>query len=107
MKNKKSSVKKIDDSLNRRVTKYRRLKNLVKKSLEISVRCDLKINVLVYDPSQHKIQEAFTDGQVSLNQLFQMIEGNKKLPKYQQVKLNSREAKTIVKDFDDDEVESP
>lgn len=102
MKAKKTTVKKIDDSLNRRVTKYRRLKNLVKKSLEISVRCDLKINVLVYDPSQHKIQEAFTDGDFSLNNMVEMIEKNKTLPKCHQVKFNSRKAHSIVKDFDND-----
>lgn len=79
--NKKPSVQQIDDSVKRSCTKYKRLKNLVKKSLEISVQCGLKINVLVYDPRFHKVQEVHTNQQVSLQSLFDMIRGNKDLPK--------------------------
>lgn len=65
----------IAGSQHRRVTKYRRLKNLLKKCLEISVQCDLKLNVQVYTTKQHKIQEYYSHDDFSLNHIQEMKVG--------------------------------
>ena len=38
-------------------TKCRRGKNLLKKSYELSVLCGLNVSLIIYDPKRHKMQE--------------------------------------------------
>ena len=38
----------------------------MKKSLELSIKCGLKINIMVYDPTQNMLQERFTSDDLNL-----------------------------------------
>lgn len=55
-----NQVAESKEKRNTRITKYRRLKNLLKKSIEISSRCGIKINVSIYHPYYHKLDEHYT-----------------------------------------------
>ena len=72
MKLDKRSVQPIENGNHKRMTKYRRLKNLLKKSMEISLQCNIMINVSVYDLKSHKLQENFTHKGVSLDKINEM-----------------------------------
>ena len=72
MKLDKRSVQPIENGNHKRMTKYRRLKNLLKKSMEISLQCNIMINVSVYDLKSHKLQENFTHKGVALDKIQEM-----------------------------------
>lgn len=50
-------------------TKYKRIRTLVKNCLEISRLCDVKMNLLVFNSANQKLQENFTDPEVALDKL--------------------------------------
>ena len=47
----------IDSIKQKKNSKCRRSKNLMKKSYELSVLCGLNVSIIIYDPKRHKMQE--------------------------------------------------
>ena len=47
----------ITDPLQKKSTKCRRGRNLMKKCYELSVLCGLKVNLIIFNPKNKKIQE--------------------------------------------------
>ena len=66
-------VKKIEKQSTRYQVKYRKLKALMKKSLELSIKCGLNINILVFDPTKNEIQERYTDDSFCLEEVNKMV----------------------------------
>ena len=48
------------------VSKYRRQSTLVNKMLELSEQSQLKINLVVYDPKYHRMEEIWSHGDFRL-----------------------------------------
>ena len=91
------------------VTKYRRKRTIVKKMLELAKLRNLKINMILYDPKRHKIEQVFTDDDFSLSNINQMMLELNDVPvtqkaKRKQLKFESRNAKTSFK-FTDKELQ--
>ena len=42
------------------VSKYRRQRTLISKMLELSAQCQLKINLFIYDPKFHRMDEIWS-----------------------------------------------
>lgn len=83
------------DQTKRIKSKYKRLKTLMKKVVEVSMLCELQANLLVYDPKFHKLTENYTTGHMKIESVQQMINsidtpygGNRKAP----LKFNSVDA---------------
>ena len=91
------------------VTKYRRKRTIVKKMLELAKLRNLKINMIIYDPKRHKIEQVFTDDDFSISNINQMMLELNDVPVTQkarrkQLKFESRNAKTSFK-FTDKELQ--
>lgn len=61
--------------------KFRRLKTMVKKMVELADNCSVKVNVFVLDPKFVKITEYYSDEQVKLENISKQIDDAKKGPK--------------------------
>ena len=59
-------IRPIANSNNLRNTKCRRTKNLAKKSLEMSIQCDLDIMIIVYDRKFNRYKEITTNPNMDL-----------------------------------------
>lgn len=55
--------------------KYRRTKNLVKKTIEISNQCDLDFILLVHDRKFNRFREIYTNPDLTLEQVDAMMKG--------------------------------
>lgn len=55
------------------ILKYRRKRTLVKKMLELAKLRDLKINVIIYDPCHHKIEELYSEESAKLSSMNLMM----------------------------------
>lgn len=55
--------------------KYRRTKNLVKKTIEISNQCDLDFILLVYDRKFNRFREIYTNPDLTIEQVDAMMKG--------------------------------
>ena len=62
------------DQTKRIKSKYKRLKTLMKKVVEVSQLCELQANLLVYDPKFHKLTENFTTDQMKIDSVQKMID---------------------------------
>ena len=58
-------------------TKCRRGKNLMKKSYELSVLCGLQVNVIIYNPKNNKIQEYSSSAEFTLEKVHEIINADK------------------------------
>jgi len=58
-------------------TKCRRGKNLMKKSYELSVLCGLHVNVIIYNPKNNKMQEYSSSAEFTLDKLHEIINADK------------------------------
>ena len=43
------------------------------KSLELSIKCGLKINIMVFDPLKNELQEKYTDDTVRFSALNDIV----------------------------------
>ena len=48
------------------VQRYRRLKTIIGKTVEVAELCGLHLNLLVYDPHFHRLKEHYTDSGIKL-----------------------------------------
>ena len=56
-------MQKVKETLQQKCTavrKYRRQKTMIKKMLELAEIRGQKINMIIYDPSLHKMEEIYT-----------------------------------------------
>ena len=63
------------------VKKHRRQKTLAKKMCELALIRGCKINLIIYDPKVHKVEEFYTDQEVDLASINQMIANPKEPPR--------------------------
>ena len=57
----KRSNKQISDLNQLRHTKYRRTKNMIKKSIEVGNQCQLDIILVIFDKRQNRYREVHTN----------------------------------------------
>lgn len=99
--NKTKIVKKIDQKKNdlRSYVKCTRTKNLIKKSLEVSIQCDIDIIIIVYDKNKNQIKQTVTNPQVTMDSITKMIheQEESKYKKYKKAYIQTKEAKDIIK----------
>ena len=67
------TVKRIESAKNLRCTKYRRTKNLVKKSVEISTQCEIDIVLIIFDKKYNRFREVHTNRGFTLDTVNQMM----------------------------------
>ena len=60
----------IPNLSHRKVTYCKRKKGLLKKSIELSVLCDLKVFCYIYDPSQQRVIHFASDPSLNLLDIF-------------------------------------
>lgn len=60
----------IPNLSHRKVTYCKRKKGLLKKSIELSVLCDLKVFCYIYDPSQQRVIHFASDPSLNLLDMF-------------------------------------
>ena len=66
-------IEPISDVVQKRNTKSKRTKVLVKKSKELSILCNLDINITIYDRTIHKVQQFSTKQGFTVQSIYQMI----------------------------------
>ena len=62
----RQSVKEMTPGVMCANTKFKRLRTILKNSVEIGIQCGISINVMVFDPRLNKLREHYTDKNVSL-----------------------------------------
>ena len=63
----------ISNPVQKRNTKSKRTKVLIKKSRELSILCNLDINVSIYDRSINKLQQFSTKDGFTVESLYEII----------------------------------
>lgn len=66
-------VKETPEQRGKAVRKYRRQKTMIKKMLELAEIRGQKINMIIYDPALHKIEEIYTHKDFNMDGIHQMI----------------------------------
>ena len=69
-KKKYEEIKKIENTNNRNVTWVKRLKGVIKKSIELSILCDQEIFVFVLDKQRKRVVHYQSDQDLHLLSLF-------------------------------------
>ena len=92
------------------VKKHRRQKTLAKKMCELASIRDCKINLIIYDPKTHKVEEFFTHQEVDLASINKMIANPKEPyrgPKFRRryLKFNSYDARQKYNLEEESEIE--
>ena len=64
--------KKITDVIKLRNSKCKRSKNLIKKCMELSTLCGLKVNMVIYDETKNRIQEFSSDANFRVEKIAEM-----------------------------------
>lgn len=70
MRKRIDKIKKIANSSHRKVTYCKRKKGLLKKAMELSMLCDLKTFVLIYDQNQRRVVHYASDPHQDLLEVF-------------------------------------
>ncbi len=73
MQKRNRQIQLIDSTTQMKCTKSRRSKNLMKKSYELSVLCGLNVNLIIYDPKRHKMQEYSSNPNFTLEKINELI----------------------------------
>ena len=68
----KRSIQQIVDPRQLTNTKFKRTRNLVKKSLEVSIQCELDIVMLVYDKRYNRFREICTNPELTIDRFKEM-----------------------------------
>ena len=68
----KRSIQQIVDPRQLTNTKFKRTRNLVKKSLEVSIQCELDIVMLVYDRRYNRFREICTNPDLTIDRFKEM-----------------------------------
>ena len=90
---KKRSVHPIQNAIRLRNTKSQRTKNLAKKSLEVSIQCELDIIVVIYDKRFNRYKEICTNPDLTVQKISEHFyqtdpeqkKSRSKRPKYKRV----------------------
>jgi len=61
MKKRNRKIESINSKNQKKNTKYRRSKNLSKKCYELSILCDLQINLTIFDSKRNTMTEYSSD----------------------------------------------
>lgn len=72
------------------VQKYRRVKTIVNKAVEVGKILGLKLNVLVYDSHFHRLRENYTAPEIKLEAIHRLAEA---IPNTTKSKMKLRELK--------------
>merc|ERR1711907_187097 len=67
-----SYPKKITDVIKLRNSKCKRSKNLIKKCMELSTLCGLKVNMVIFDESKNRIQEFSSEPDFKVEKIVEM-----------------------------------
>ena len=68
-----STVDPSKDQSYQATVKHRRLQTLIKKTVEMAQKCNLSMNLLVFDQNLVKLTEYFTDEAVMLENASKMV----------------------------------
>ena len=66
----------IQDQVKKRNAKCKRSKNLMSKAYELSVLCNLKVNVSIFDPTMNRVVEFASDPSLKIVDLAAKIKGD-------------------------------
>ena len=77
MASRNRNIAPIRDVIKRRNTKCKRSKNLIKKCYELSVLCDLEININIFERSRGKLHEYCSHQQFNVAAIHEMVESDK------------------------------
>ena len=66
------SLRPLENGVLKRNCKYKRVRTLMKKSVEVAIQCGLDITILVFDKKMHKIQQSYTNGSFTLRSIAEM-----------------------------------
>ena len=72
------------------VSKYRRVKTIVNKDVDVGKKLGLKLNVLVYDSNFHRLREHYTAPEIKLEAIHRLAEA---IPNTTKSKMKFRELK--------------
>ena len=70
MRKRIEKIRKIDNLSHRKVTYCKRKKGLLKKAIELSLLCDLKMFVFIYDKNQRRVIHYASDPSQDLMEIF-------------------------------------
>ena len=85
----------IDDAVKLRNAKCKRTKCLYRKSYELSILCNLDVNIQIYDRSSNRITEFSTNSECTPDHLTQLKNENSKLFSDKRLKVKSMMASDL------------
>ena len=100
--------KKITDVVKLRNSKCKRSKNLIKKCMELSKLCGLKVNMVIFDETKNRITEYSSTSDFIVEQIARMKEKpTKKTRKSLKVKnITNEDMSKYMKDYDEADMNS-
>lgn len=73
----------IQDQVKKRNAKCKRSKNLMTKAYELSILCNLKVNLSIFDPTMNRVVEFASDPKLKMADLTSLIKRDGDLQKKQ------------------------
>ena len=65
-------IDKIADKTTRKITTKKRKKGILKKAIELSKLCDLKVFLYIYDEQSKKVTHFLSDPEYDISQIFDL-----------------------------------
>ena len=53
--------------------KYRRLRTIISKAVETAKLCNIKLNVVTYDPKLHRLKERYTHDDIKIKDVVKLV----------------------------------
>ena len=94
--------RKITDVVKLRNSKCKRSKNLIKKCMELSTLCGLKVNLVIFDEDKNRIQEFSSQADFRVEQIAAMKVQPSVKRKRKQLKIKYISNDDIPQYFDDE-----
>ena len=99
MKNSQKSNRTEDEnSVSKAMKRYRRIKTIINKAVELADLCNLQVNVLIHDPKINRFKEHYTTPDIKLEALKQLARDqlypSTSRKRYQKFKFQCIDART-------------
>ena len=94
-----NKIKVINEKKLRSYVKCKRTKNIIKKSLEVSIQCDIDIIIIIVDKNKNQIKQTVTNPLVTMESITKMMDEKKDSTdkKIQKTWVQTKVAKDIIK----------
>lgn len=101
------TISKAEGQARKAVVKFKRIQTLARKCLGLSQHSDVKINLLIYEPRFHKLIQHYTDEEVALDVVTDMMDSKANYQGRKPLQMVSKDIRDMAGIADKDQDEYP